>query len=295
MRVDNLPVVFGYLDYRQYLRDWFDAKKAGNPRYSHRAFSRRTGQRSPSYLADVLAGRRNITDDALPKVCIALGIDGEAATFFHALVHLDQAGSAREKNSAWARLAATRHFMEARKLEGEGFRYLSHWYIPAVRELAALPDFAADAEWVAQALCPTIRVEQAQAALDCLRDLGMLVQSEDGRWDVREVRVVTPHEVSKLAVQNYHEGMLELAHGAIERFPSAERHFLAVTAHVPSTLIPKLKKELNGMYDRLLELVDGAAADADEVVQLHLHFFPLTDPDRDPPPSHSAPAEEVSQ
>ena len=56
MQPDSSPVVFGYLDYRKYLRDWFDAKKLRNPRYSHRAFSRRTGQRSPSFLADVIKG-----------------------------------------------------------------------------------------------------------------------------------------------------------------------------------------------------------------------------------------------
>lgn len=287
MRVDPLPIVFGYLDYRKYLRDWFDAKKAHNPRYSHRAFSRRTGQRSPSFLSDVTAGRRNLTDEALPKVCGALGLEGEDADFFVALVHLDQAGSAREKNEAWARLAATRHFREARKLEGEGFRYLSHWYIPAVRELSALSGFHPDPRWVAQALRPTISVAQARAALDCLRDLGMLVESPDGRWEPREVRVVTPHEVSRLAVQNYHEGMLGLAHGAIDRFAAEDRHFLAVTAHVPSALVPRLKAELNSMYDRVLELVDGAQEPADEVVQVHLHFFPLSSPELPPAPAPS--------
>ena len=284
MKVDSFPTVFGYLDYRTYLRDWFAAKKAHNPRYSHRAFSRRTGQRSPSFLSDVISSRRNLTPEAIPKVCVALGISGEDADFFHALVLLDQAGSAREKNEAWARLSATRHFREARKLEGEGFRYLSHWYIPAVRELSALPEFCADPAWVARALSPSITLAEAEAALECLKDLGMLVRASDGRWEPREVRVVTPHEVARLAVQNYHEGMLGLAQGAIQRFAAEERHFLAVTAHVPVTLVPKLKAELNTMYDRLLELVDGAAEPADEVVQIHLHFFPLTAADRPPPP-----------
>ena len=287
MRVDPFPTVFGYLDYRKYLRDWFAAKKAHNPRYSHRAFSRRTGQRSPSFLADVIAGRRNLTEDALPKVAIAIGLEEEDADFFHALVLLDQASSAREKNEAWARLSATRHFREARKLEGEGFRYLSHWYIPAVRELASLSDFCADPVWVARSLSPHITVDEARAALDCLKDLGMLVRSADGRWEPREVRVVTPHEVARLAVQNYHEGMLGLARGAIQRFPAEERHFLAVTANVPVALVPRLKAELNSMYDRLLELVDGAQEPADEVVQIHLHFFPLSASDRPPAPDHA--------
>ena len=119
-------------------------------------------------------------------------------------------------------------------------------------------------------LCPPISVAEATAALDCLKELGMLVQADDGVWEPREVRVTTPHEVAKLAVQNYHEGMLGLAMGAIDRFPAEERHFRAVTAHVPQSLIPKLKSELNSMCDRLLELVDGTTDAGDEVVQFHV-------------------------
>ena len=207
---------------------------------------------------------------------MALGLEKEEASFFDALVQLDQAGSTREKNNAWARLAASQHFREARRLEGEGFRYLSHWYIPAIRELAALPAFRAEPDWIAGVLCPAISVSEASAALECLKELGMLVQAEDGVWEPREVRVTTPHEVAKLAVQNYHEGMLGLALGAIDRFPADERHFRAITAHVPQSLIPTLKSELNSMCDRLLELVDGTPEAGDEVVQVHLHFFPLS-------------------
>lgn len=279
MQPDPLPTVFGYLDYRSFLRDWFAAKKEHNPRYSHRLFSRKTGQRSPSFLADLIKGRRNLTDEALPAVCKALGLEAEDAAFFAALVHLDQAGTAREKNAAWARLSATRHFREARRLEGEGFRYLSHWYIPAVRELAALDCFRAEPAWISRALRPEITVAQAEEALQCLLELGMLVEAETGRWEPREVRVTTPPEVSRLAVQNYHEGMLQLAQTAIDRVPARERHFLAVTAHVPASLIPTLKRELNSMQTRLLELVDGASDPADAVVQLHLHCFPLSAPD----------------
>ncbi len=279
MQPDALPTVFAYLDYRAFLRDWFAAKKERMPRYSHRLFSRRADQRSPSFLADLIRGRRNLTDEALPAVCTALGLGEEDAAYFAALVHLDQAGTAREKNAAWARLRATRHFREARHLDGQGFRYLSHWYIPAIRELAAMPGFRADPAWLARALRPEISEDEAARALACLFDLGMLVESAPGVWEPREVRVTTPPEVARLAVQNYHEGMLALAATAIERVPARERHFLAVTAHVPAGLLPTLKSELNAMQARLLELVDGAAGPADAVVQIHLHCFPLSAPE----------------
>ena len=56
------PSVFASLDHRQYLADWFAWKKEANPRFSHRAFARMAGQKSPSLALSVIAGRRNLTD-----------------------------------------------------------------------------------------------------------------------------------------------------------------------------------------------------------------------------------------
>lgn len=275
----DLPAVFAYLDYRAFLKDWFEAKKAANPRYSHRAFVRRTGQRSPSFLADLLARRRNLSAQALDGVAAALGLDTDEMGFFAALVDLDQAETAEQKNAAWDRISATRRFRDARRIEGGAFRYLSRWYFPAIRELVALPGFREDPEWIARTLQPPIRPAEAAEALELLQELGMLVRSTpEGRLEPRDVRLVTPHEVQALAVLNYHQGMLKLAHDAIPRFKAADRHFLAVTAHVPRALVPHLKRELNSMYEKILEIVDGAEGPRDEVVQVHLHVFPLSAP-----------------
>lgn len=270
--------MFGYLDYRDFLAAWFDARKRANPRYSHRAFVRRTGQRSPSLLADVIAGRRNLTAAGLEGFLKALALTRSEARFFRLLVDLDQAGTPDERNAAWRDILATRRFRESRRLEGEGFRYLSTWYIPVVRELANRSAFRADPAWIASQVRPSITTRQAAEALEVLFELELLVRGEDGRVTHGGGSVVTPREVQSLAVQNYHRGMLERAREAIVEVPSDQRHFLAVTVAVPPALVPELKLELNALQDRILEICSGTPLPADQIMQFNLNFFPVSTP-----------------
>lgn len=269
------PDVFRYLDYRAFLRDWFDARKAANPRFSHRAFVRRTGQKSPSLLADVMERRRNLTPALIPAFISAMKLERDEGRFFEKLVALDQARTPEDRNAAWEQLAATRRFREARRVEGDSFRYLSHWHYPAIRELAKRPDFQADPAWLAATLRPKVTPAQAAQALDALFELGMLVRDGDAVVQA-EGAVVTPREVVGLAVDNYHRGMLALASEGIRGFKAAERHYTGVTVCVPEALMPELKQEINAFAERLLELCDGASGDAQRVFQINLNTFPLS-------------------
>ncbi|MCB9780988.1 MAG: TIGR02147 family protein [Alphaproteobacteria bacterium] len=270
------PDITGYLDYRSFLRDWFEARKATNPRFSHRAFVRRVGQKSPSLLADVIARRRNLTPELTLAFAEAMKLDDEDQRFFVDLVALDQAAEPDERDAAFVRLSASRRFREARRVEGASYRYLSCWYIPAVRELVRRPDFRRDPAWIAGLLVPEIALDQAVEALEVLDDLGMLAQRDDGRWVQAEGAIVTPREVAGMAVHNYHQGMLRLARQAITRHKAAERHYMAVTVCIPESLMPELKAELNAMTERILERCDGADGDPERVYQVHLHAFPLS-------------------
>jgi len=272
----DIPDVFQYLDYRQFLADWFTAKKEVNPRFSHRAFARRAGQRSPSLLHHVIEGKRNLTGSTTEAFCRAMGLTREECAFFGWLVELARAKTPEQRNQAWKRLSSARRFREARRLEGEGFQYLSHWFYPAIRELANRPDFRDDPDWIARTLQPRITPRQARNALEALLSMRLLVKRDDGRVVPAEASVVTPHEVAGLAVYNYHRAMLTRASDALANVRSEERHYGAVTVAVPANLVPQLKQEIAAFQERILDLCDSAPDPAQRVYQFNLQLFPLS-------------------
>jgi uncharacterized protein (TIGR02147 family) len=276
MTEPHRPDLFAYLDHRAYLRDWFMWKKTENPRFSHRLFARLAGHKSPSLLLLVSRGDRNLTDATLPGFIKALVLDPEEAEFFSLLVALDRASLDEERTDVFHRISASRRFRAARRIEGDSFRYLSHWYIPAVRELATCPGYRHDPAWIATALRPPITVEQAADALDTLEALGMVRVGGDGTVQVADATLATPREVVGLAVHNFHNAMLTRAHAAIPAFSPRERYLGAVTVAVPSARIADLKAVVAEFQERFLDLCDSMDGDADRVLQLNLQLFPMS-------------------
>jgi uncharacterized protein (TIGR02147 family) len=270
-----LPSPYDYLDHRQFLADWFAAKKEANPRFSHRLFARLAKQKSPSLLLHVIEGRRNLTAQTTAAFVDALGLRSGEARFFRLLVDFGQATDPEAREEAWSAISTTRRFLEARRIDRSAVEYLSTWWTPAIRELAARSDFQAEPDWIAEQLRPRITPAEARRALQTLEELGLLVE-RDGTLVPAEASVATPPEVTGMAVRAFHRGMLERATEAIDRFPPEDRHLLAVTVGVPAGLVPTLKEEANAFLQRMMHLCDASPDDADRIVQMNLQIFPLS-------------------
>ena len=52
--------IFQFLDYRTYLRAFYDAEKASSSTFSYRAFSMRAGLASPNHLKRIMDGERSL-------------------------------------------------------------------------------------------------------------------------------------------------------------------------------------------------------------------------------------------
>ena len=271
-------LIYDHIDYREYLSAWFEAKKEKNSRFSHRMFSRLMDQKSPSFLKDIIQRRRNLTIDQQKQLCKVLKLNAGEFRYLCDMILLDHSDDNKERARAFERMAAARRINGAKKIQGESFRYFSRWYCPAIRELASHPQFKPTPEWIIEHLRPSITKKQAKEALQILQDTELLKIYPDGTFEITDVSIVTPMEVSSLAGFNYHTEMLQLAKEGLDRFDPEDRHYMALTVCIPPTLLPKLKEELNQMAARLLDLCDSATSQPEQVMQLHLHCFPLSAP-----------------
>lgn len=266
--------VFEYTDFRRYLADHYAAEKARRPSFSYRAFARRAGFSSPNFLKLVIDGQRNLGKESVPSFAKALGLGPEEATFFADLVAFGQAPTIEEKNRHFERIAASRRFRAARRIDGALFEYLSHWWTPAIREMAGRADFREDPAWIAGELRPRIRPVEARKALATLLTLGLLARDASGRLVRGEPTLTTGHEVRSVAVVNYHRQMLERAAEAIEAQPSARREFAAVTVCVRADTVPDLKARVQRFCEEVLERCDRDQ-EPELVYQVNVQLFAL--------------------
>jgi uncharacterized protein (TIGR02147 family) len=271
---DWKPNIFEFLDYRAYLRAYYEAAKANMPAFSYRYFARKAQLSSPSFLRHVMRGERNI-GNTIEQFSRGLGLDDEEAAFFELLVEFEQAESSGERNQAFEELAANRRFRSARRIDRGMFEYLSHWYYPAIREMIARPDFREDATWIANQLVPTISHEQAGEALEVLLELELVRRDNHGRLQRGEPSLTTEHEVRSLAIANYHRQMLERAGDSIENVPRDFRDLGAMTVCISPRTITELKARVHAFRELLFELCESDT-DPQVVFQINTQLFPLS-------------------
>jgi uncharacterized protein (TIGR02147 family) len=276
------PSVFDYLDYRAYLRSYYEARKQTRAGFSFRTFSKRAGLKSPNFFKLVMDGDRNLGIDTVPKFADALGLAGAERDFFRDLVAFDQGSDSVEKNRAFERIAASRRFRNARRIDGLLLTYLSHWYHPAIRELAARKDFSTDPKWIAKRLRPAISPRQASESLELLLSLGLLVKDPNtGRLSQGEPTLTTEHEVSALGAANFHRQMLQRASESIDAIPYELRDLAALTVCVSASTAARVKERIHQFREALTELCDAEPVGT-TVYQLNIQWFPLSNDDEVP-------------
>lgn len=272
---DWRPDIFEYVDYRKFLSDYYAAAKENSRVFSYRYLARRAGFSSPNFIKLVMDGKRNLGDESIESVAKAFDLDEDEARFFAALVEFDQAATADQQNEAFEAIAASRRFRSARRIDHGMFEYLSHWYYPAIREMAAREDFTDDPEWIAEQLWPRVSRKKVERALELLFDYELLVRQEDGSVSRGEPTLTTGHEVNSLAIGNFHRQMMERAADSIVNVDRELRDISGQTVCIPSTMVATMKERIHEFRESMLELCDSKDSPT-EVYQLNVQLFPLT-------------------
>jgi uncharacterized protein (TIGR02147 family) len=269
------PDVFAYLDFRAYLRDYYEQRKA-SAALSYRGFSRRARLRSPNYLKLVIDGQRNLTAAMSQRFADACGLRGKAADFFLALVRFGQARNQEERAAYYQALRRFERYRQAHRLDGAQEAYHSTWYLPVIRELCGTRGFSEDPTWIARSLIPPIRPEQAESALALLLELRLLERDADGALRQGQGVVSTGADrVRSLHLRSFHRKMLELAASSLDRLPAPRRDISALTLRLGPDGIAKLKQRMQELRRELIDMAESED-ETTQVVHVGLQVFPLS-------------------
>lgn len=275
MPSDDSVNVFEHLDYRQLLHALYAHKKQREYGFSHRSFSRRAGLKSVNLLKLVMDGERNLSPKLAERFAAALGLKGAAAEYFCELVRFNQAQSARERAQAHERMVKLKPERAVRLLDESQAAYCAHWYIPAIRELAARADFRNDPGWIGSTLSPKVSKARVSKALTVLRELGLLVPDAAGVLRPVDPMLSTGFAPLGHQIAGYHRAMLERAHDAIDLFPRDEREFGALTLCVDQALLPELKQRLQAFRHELMRFAESRG-ERTRLLQVNFQMFPLS-------------------
>ena len=276
MRVLDVPVIFEYIDYRHYLRDFFDEKKSQNPSFSHRVLAQKLGLSTSNYVMLIMQGKRNLNADLRFKMSEVFGHSRKEAEYFEEMVNFSHAKTDAEKNSHFTRMISMRKFLKTAMLDDSQYEYLSTWYNPIIRELVTHAEWNGDFEILAKAVRPSITAAQAKRSVELLIKCG-LITVEKGRYIQTSPIVMFKKPVASVAVTSFHREMCKRAIEALDSHDRENRNMTGCTLHVSKKTFELIKEELTQCRSRLLAMAE-ADTEADQAYHLNLHLFPASSP-----------------
>jgi uncharacterized protein (TIGR02147 family) len=270
--------IFNYSDYRAFLKDYYLHFKKSLPGFSHRMFAEMAGFSSSSFFKLIIDGKRNLTKESASKIASVLKLNEQAAGFFEAMVFFLQAKTIEEKKQSLAMMDKYRKRNRPEKLLPKEFDYLKHWYHCVIREMAELPDFKADPEWIVKNSLYPIKKKEAAEALRFLFDSGFISLDERGKARKKEKSLVAA-EVEKqnefaTIMRNFHLGMLRIAEKAVGDLPKSERSVTNNTLSLSKNGYETALKRIQQLNYELLELAK-TDTDADQIYQININIFPF--------------------
>ncbi len=268
--------IFEYMNYREFLRDYYSEKKEQHAFYSYRLFSQKAGFKSPNFLKLVIEGERNLSKDSVFKFAKALNLKKKEADYFENLVFFNQSESLEEKNAYLTKLMRHRAKPGAKKMEKGEYSYYSEWYHPVIRDLVGAVNFRDNFKMLGQAVAPSISAAEAEKSVKLLLDLGFIRTDGNGTYWKTSASLTTGPVVRSVAIANYHKAMLQLASESIERFPSSQRDVESLTVSVSEeTYRIMMKRASDFLLNELLPLAE-ADKNNERVAQVNLQIFPLS-------------------
>ena len=264
--------VYHYLDYREYLRDVFEARKAESPWYSFKIMGDGVGL-DQSQVYRILNGQLQVSKAKLPAFLEYLELKGPAAEYFERLVNFSRCRKEAESRKLFAELLERRG-SRCRTLEGDQYLLYSEWHHPVVRALVGSTQVTDDYERLGRMLTPHITAAQAKKSIELLRRLKLVERDSMGVWRLTGTSVSTGSAYHSLVIRQYQAHSFKLAEESLGRHAVEDRDVNVINMAVDQPAFQDciaILKEARRQIQQRLEKVENP----DRVMRLAQAFFPV--------------------
>lgn len=268
--------IFEYLDYREFLQDYYRIRKEANSSFSLRAFSDKIGFKAKDFIFRVMQGEKNLSEQSIQKVASGLRLGKRESEFFAALVLFNQAETAEERNSHYAKMQEILkivRFSESQHLMAHyQYQVYSDWRHLVVRSLIGMFGFSGDFKELGNRVHPKITPEQAKESVKLLESCGLISKKEDGSYELSQSAITTGNRTSKTALRGFHQKCLKLGADSIDRDQPSERNISGLTLGISKDGYERIVERINAFRKEIAFLAEEDQ-EADSAYQLEICFF----------------------
>jgi uncharacterized protein (TIGR02147 family) len=279
------PRLNAYTDYRTYLRDFYDYKRALTKTalrpYSYATFAAAADIRSPNYLKLIIDGQRNLSLEMARKFGKALGLGKDEADEFTALVEYTQASEPLERNRCLKVLSdfRVRQQLKSGEINAETWEKVPGWVTWVLYALTDQKSVRFETESLFGLMRGKARPDEIRRSLERLLTSGELVKNtETGEIGKGRELMSGSENVPVELVRKLQAELIYLGLESLFQDQPQDREFGAQTMALTEDEFEVLKFELRQFRKRWAKDVGVArkVTKGHRVFQLNIQLFPVT-------------------
>ncbi|MGL1934146.1 MAG: TIGR02147 family protein [Fibrobacterales bacterium] len=269
-----MELIYGYLDYRKYLKDRFEHLRNTDPDFSLKRINIEIKATSGGFISNVIAGRKNLTHAQIPLLSSYLNHNKSEKRYFEALLYFTRTKKREEKEHYFSIMRSLQK-ANIKKIPSEALCLFEKWYYVTVLNILRVHKFSGHYKELSQILIPEITVSEAKQSIAHLLDLGLIKKGGPLGYTVLDSILTTGDEVQSLYVTPYHQALLETTSKALPRIPADTRDISSITMTISENTFFKIKGELQQFRKNILNLVESDTA-PNKVYNMNMQFIPVT-------------------
>jgi uncharacterized protein (TIGR02147 family) len=272
--------IFDYTDYRKFLKDCYEQRKAQHPEFTYRHLAAKAGFQSPGFFTQVLQAKSDLSSRLIPSIAEAFGLKPMEFRYFELMVRYNQADTHEEKKSFFERMIRYKKG-NVRTINPDEYEFYDKWYYSAIRAALHYYRFDGDCRKLARMVAPAITPAEAKKAVAVLERLGLIQKNDTGVYELTQTHITTGLSTDSIVINNFVINTLEIAKDAFYRFPKDSRSFSALTLSVSAGGYEQIKRRADAFRQEIIDLVK-ADTDIDRAYQVNIQIFPLSPLSKEP-------------
>ncbi|OIP50037.1 MAG: hypothetical protein AUK31_05270 [Fibrobacteres bacterium CG2_30_45_31] len=268
--------IYGYMDYRIFLRDYYAKRKASKSYFSYRHFARKAGFTSSGLYPNIVKGLRNLSPKYLPKFAIGLGLSARETEYFRLLVdytHCTNDGSRSELFAAMSVYLPDR----VKRLFRSQRQFYSCWENVVIYQALHIVRIKDDFRTLATFLRPNPGLVRIRKSINLLESMGLVVRSEDGYLCPIHSNLMGGEELGADLIRQFQSSLLDLGKTAYERFPKDSRYQISETLAISATLAEHFRERLRDLHHEIVQQALQEPLTGQVVLQINLQLFPVSE------------------
>jgi uncharacterized protein (TIGR02147 family) len=267
--------IFEYIEYRKLLSDLYKEKREECPYFSYRYIAKKVGFSSAGFLANIIQGKRNISPEYIFGFAKLFKLKKAETEYFELLVNFDQAKNHDQKKYYFEKILSSKK-SKLKITDLQNYEFYSKWYYTAVREVLDVYEWdGVDYSELAKRIMPPLSTGEIKKAVELLLNMGFIRKNKKGFYEQTDQFISTGYDARSLSITNFLVSTIDLARGAIDRFPRDQRSMSALTFSISADGYKAIDERLKTFRREILEIA-RADKNRDRIYHVNFQIFPMS-------------------